>query len=162
MVTFGALKPPRVIALPWRAPVLAGSSIVAAALVVLAATLVIYPYIADAQLRRAIDLTYRSRPAEAQAAAELARSFAPQESVYAVEVGNIAVERHDLIAARDAYVEATRLGTYNAFVYMNLALVDLQLGRRDEALSAARKAVELNRFDPATQALVAQIEAASP
>jgi tetratricopeptide (TPR) repeat protein len=135
---------------------------VVALLVVLAVPLVIYPYVADAQLRQAIDLASRSRPAEAQAAAELARSFGPQESVYAVEVGNIAVERRDLIAAREAYIEATKLGTYNAFVYMNLALVDLQLGRRDDALSAARTAAELNRFDPATQALVAQIEAASP
>jgi tetratricopeptide (TPR) repeat protein len=82
--------------------------------------------------------------------------------VYSVELANLAVERHDLIAARAAYLEAARLGTYNAFVYMNLALVDLQLGRREEALSAARKAVELNRFDPATQALVSQIEATSP
>ena len=162
MVTFGALKPPRVVALPWRVPLLAGSSLVVALLVVLAVPLVIYPYVADAQLRQAIDLASRGRPGEAQAAAELAASFAPQESVYAVEVANLAVERHDLIAARAAYIEAARLGTYNAFVYMNLALVDLQLGRREEALSAARKAVELNRFDPAAQALVSQIEAAPP
>jgi putative inorganic carbon (HCO3(-)) transporter len=162
MATFGALKPPRVVALPWRVPVLAGSSLVVALLVVLAVPLVIYPYVADAQLRQAIDLASRGRPGEAQAAAELAASFAPQESVYSVELANLAVERHDLIAARAAYLEAARLGTYNAFVYMNLALVDLQLGRREEALSAARKAVELNRFDPATQALVSQIEATSP
>lgn len=162
MVTFGALRPPRVVALPWRAPLLAGSSFMVAVVAVLVVPLVIYPYVADAQLRQAIDLVSRGRTGEAQAAAELATSFAPQESVYAVEVANIAIERHDLNAARAAYLEATRLGTYNAFVYMNLALVDLQLGRREEALSAARKAVELNRFDPATQALVAQIEAVSP
>jgi O-antigen ligase len=162
MVTFGAVKTTRVVSLPWRAPVLAGSSFVTAAFVVLAMPLVVYPYVADTQLHEAIDLVSRGRHVEAQTAAELATSFAPQESVYAVEVANIAVERHDLNAARAAYLEAARLGTYNPFVYSNLALVDLQLGRRDEALWAARIAVELNRFDPASQALVAQIEAASP
>jgi Flp pilus assembly protein TadD len=79
-----------------------------------------------------------------------------------VEVANVAVARHDLIAARAAYLEAIRLGTYNPFVYTNLALVDIQLGRRDEALTAARMGLELNRFDPASQALVAQLEVASP
>jgi Flp pilus assembly protein TadD len=81
--------------------------------------------------------------------------------VYAVEVANVAIDRHDLLAARAAYLDAVQLGTYNPFVYRNLALVDIQLGRRAEALSAARTAAELNRFDPANLALVAQLEAGS-
>ena len=60
------------------------------------------------------------------------------------------------------YLEAIRLGTYNPFVFMNLALVDIQLGRRVEALAAAKRAVELDPFDPASRALVAQLEVASP
>ena len=80
-----------------------------------------------------------------------------------MEAANLALETHDSNAARDAFLDAIRLGTYNPFVYMNLALVDLlDLGRPDEALWAARMAVQLNRFDPAFQALVAQMQARSP
>jgi Flp pilus assembly protein TadD len=138
------------------------SVLTTSALVALAVPLVVYPYLADANLRHAVDAASAGRPDNARTAAALAASLAPQESVYAVEVANVAVGRHDLIAARAAYLEAIRLGTYNPFVYTNLALVDIQLGRRDEALSAARMGLELNRFDPASQALVAQLEVASP
>ena len=48
MVTFGALKPAIVMTLPWRAPLLAGSSLAVAVLVVVAVPLVVYPYVADA------------------------------------------------------------------------------------------------------------------
>jgi tetratricopeptide (TPR) repeat protein len=158
MVIVGAAKPWRVVALPRRASPFAASLVVAAALGALAVPLVVLPYVADVQLREAVNADSRGRPAEAFAAATLARNLAPQESVYAVEVADVEVEQHDLNAARVAYLEAVRLGTYNPFVYMNLALVDMQLGRRDEALSAARSALDLNRFDPASQALVAQLE----
>lgn len=162
MVVFGAVKPSRNVVLPWRAPLLAASLVVAALILALAVPLVVYPYAADVQLRQALDSTSRGQSDAAQSEAALAASLAPQESVYAVEVANLAVARHDLNAARTAYLEAIRLGTYNPFVYMNLALVDIQLGRHDEALSEARMAVELNPFDPASQALVAQLEAAPP
>ncbi len=159
VVAFGAATPARVVILPWRAPVLTAGVLVAAGLAALAVPLVAFPYVADVQLRQALDA---ESPADAQTAATLAASLAPEESVYEVEVANIAIERHDLNAARVAYLEAIRLGTYNPFVYMNLALVDIQLGRRGEALAAAKSAVELNPFDPASQALVAQLEAPSP
>ena len=159
VVAFGAATPARVVILPWRAPVLTAGVLVAAGLAALAVPLVAFPYVADVQLRQALDA---GSPADAQTAATLAASLAPEESVYEVEVANIAIERHDLNAARVAYLEAIRLGTYNPFVYMNLALVDIQLGRRGEALAAAKSAVELNPFDPASQALVAQLEAPSP
>ena len=159
VVAFGAATPARVVILPWRAPVLTAGVLVAAGLAALAVPLVAFPYVADVQLRQALDA---ESPADAQTAATLAASLAPEESVYEVEVANIAIERHDLNAARVAYLEAIRLGAYNPFVYMNLALVDIQLGRRGEALAAAKSAVELNPFDPASQALVAQLEAPSP
>lgn len=159
VVTLGAVKPTRPVVLPWRAPALSAGALLAAGLAALAVPLVAFPYVADVQLRQALDA---GSPADAQTAATLAARLAPEESVYEVEVANIAIERHDLNAARVAYLEAIRLGTYNPFVYMNLALVDIQLGRRDEALSAAKSAVELNPFDPASQALVAQLEARSP
>jgi putative inorganic carbon (HCO3(-)) transporter len=162
MVMFGAVRPTRLVVLPWRAPLLTAAALVAAALVALAVPLVVLPYMADAQLRQALDAESLGRTDDAQAAANLAAGLAPEESVYQVELANVAIERHDLNAARAAYLEAIRLGTYNPFVYMNLALVDIQLGLRGEALSAARKAVELDPFDPASKALVAQLEVGSP
>jgi hypothetical protein len=43
-------------------------------------------------------------------------------------------------------------------VYRNLALADGYLGLRAEGLAAARKAVELDRFDVANQAVLAEFE----
>jgi len=162
MLVFGAATPGRVLLVPWRAPLVAASALLLIALVVLALPAVVYPYVAEVELRQAIDANSLGRSAEARADTDVARTLAPQESVYAVEDGNLASQRHDTNSARAAYLDAIRLGTYNPFVYMNLALVDIGLGRRSEALWAARMAVELNRFDPAFQALVAQLEAPAP
>jgi Flp pilus assembly protein TadD len=74
-------------------------------------------------------------------------------------VANIAFERGDWSAARDAYRDAAELGTYNALVYRNLAIADRNLGRMAEGRAAARKAVELERFDPANRAVLAQFDA---
>jgi tetratricopeptide (TPR) repeat protein len=83
----------------------------------------------------------------------------PRESVYAAEVGNVAFERADWALAREAYDRAAALGTYNPFVYRNLALADRNLGHIAEARAAARQAVDLDRFDPANLALLAELEA---
>ena len=76
--------------------------------------------------------------------------------VYAVEVGNTAFELGQWAAARAAYRDAAALGTFNPLVYRNLALADRNLGLLAEGKVAARKAVELDRFDPANQAVLAQ------
>ena len=159
MVLFEAAPPWRTFAIPRRGLRLGISSVMVASLVALSIPLVVFPLVADTQLRLALDALSRGDRDAGWELAARAASLAPQESVYRVEVANVAIDRHDLPAARLAYLEAVRLGTYNPFVYRNLALVDVQLGRRAEALSAARMAVELNRFDPANQALVAQLEA---
>jgi Flp pilus assembly protein TadD len=98
----------------------------------------------------------------ASSSAAMARTLAPFESVYAVEVGNIAFERGDWAPARSAYRSAADLGTYNPRVFRNLALADRNLGLTDEALTAAQQAVVLDRFDPANQALVDQLVAKKP
>jgi cytochrome c-type biogenesis protein CcmH/NrfG len=77
-------------------------------------------------------------------------------------VGNVAFERGDWSAARLAYKEAARLGTYNPLVYRNLAMADRNLSLKAEAIAAARNAVELDRFDPANQDLLAELVAAGP
>ena len=75
---------------------------------------------------------------------------------------SLAFERGDWAGARIAYGDAARLGTYNPVVYRNLALADRDLGLRSEGMAAARKAVELDRFDPVNQALLAQFEVGAP
>ena len=131
--------------------VLAGVSAVAVALLG-----VIAPFAADAVLRAAVEADYAGRPQEAQVLAAEARQLGPRESVYAVEVGNTAFELGRWAAARAAYRDAAALGTFNPLVYRNLALADRDLGLLAEGKDAARKAVELDRFDPANQAVLAQ------
>ncbi len=86
----------------------------------------------------------------------------PYESVYQVEIGSVAFERGLWAEARPAYLSADRLGTYNPRVLRNLALADRNLGLTAEALAAARRALALDRFDPANQALVDQLLVGSP
>jgi len=132
--------------------------VVIALLVGVGTAWIVLPYIADARLLSAVGADFSGRPDHAAPLAKQARELWPRESVYAVEVGNLAFERGDWAAARSAYVDASQLGTYNPAVYRNLALSDQHLGRLDEAHAAARKAVELDRFDPANRALLAQFE----
>ena len=121
----------------------------------LAAPAIALPYVADTSLRVAVLADFSGR-GDPQPDAWRARQLVPQESVYAVELGNIAFERSRWQAARAAYRDAAALGTFNPAVYRNLALADRELGLRDEARTAAVKAVELDRFDPANQALLAE------
>jgi tetratricopeptide (TPR) repeat protein len=150
----------RVILIPVRRPrlAIAGGAVAIAALLVVAAFWIVLPYLADAKLQVAVNADFSGHADQGVAPAMQAHQLMPFESVYAVEVGNLAFERGDWAAARDAYMDAARLGTYNPAVYRNLALSDQHLGRTDEAHAAARKAVELDRFDPANRALLAQFE----
>ena len=133
-------------------------AITIAALTALAAVTTVFPYLADSHLRVAATADAQGRIDVAQTAAAQAHDLAPRESVYAVEVGNIAFERGDWASASAAYTHAATLGTYNPLVYRNLALADRNLGRFADALAAAEMAVELNRFDPANQALLAELK----
>jgi putative inorganic carbon (HCO3(-)) transporter len=153
---WGATRSSHVVAIEHRmrfAPVLA---IGAAAGVVVVAIGVVSPYLADRALLSAVIADYAGRGYSAVPAAGTAMTLNPQESVYAVEVGNLAFERGDWHTAAAAYKEAADLGTYNPMVYRNLSLADRQLGRLDDARAAARAAYELDRFDPANRALLEQ------
>ena len=132
------------------------AGIMIAALSALAVVATVFPYLADSRLNVAVRADIEGRVDAARTAAAEARDFAPRESVYAVEMGNIAFEHSDWDLAAKAYHDAVLLGTYNPLVYRNLALADLKLGRSAEARAAAEKAVELDRFDPANRALLAQ------
>src|SRR4029077_6478266 len=140
----------------------AGGAVVPAALLAAGVFGALLPYLADTRVLAAVNADFAGRNRDALAPAEEATKLWPRESVYAVEVGNVAFERRDWVLARDAYVEAASLGTYNPLVYRNLAIADRNLGRIGEGREAAGKAVELNRFDPVNRALLAQFEAAQP
>jgi len=129
-----------------------------AALAALAIVGTVFPYRADTRLLAAVQADVAGRWEAAKAASAEARALVPSESVYAVEVGNIAFEHSDWAGASAAYNDAARLGTFNPLVYRNLALAERNLGHLPEALAAARRAVELDRFDPANQALLAEFE----
>jgi hypothetical protein len=140
---------------------LAGASagVAVAALAALAVVGTVFPYRADSRLLAAVQADIAGRWETARVASSEARALLPSESVYAVEAGNIAFEHGDWITASAAYQDAARLGTFNPLVYRNLALAERNLGRVPEARAAARKALELDRFDPANQALMAEFEA---
>ena len=153
---FGATRSSRVVAIEHRlrpAPVLAISAAAAAGVVAIG---VVSPYLADRALLSAVTADYAGRGYAAVPDAGRAMTLNPSESVYAVEVGNLAFEHGDWHTAAAAYKEAADLGTYNPMVYRNLSLADRQLGRLDDARVAARAAYELDRFDPANRALLEQ------
>ena len=161
MEIWGATRNVAVIAWTSGRPAAAAASIVTFVLA-LATVGTALPFLADARVLEAVSADFAGRNRDALAPAQEARRLWPRESVYAVEVGNLAFERQDWALARDAYDDAAALGTYNPLVYRNLALADRSLGRVAEGKEAARKAVEVNRFDPANQALLAQFEASQP
>jgi len=117
---------------------------------------VVIPYLADGRLLQAVNADYAGDPTAAERLTAEARQLAPRESVYAVEAGNVAFERQRWPAAREAYRNAAELGTFNPMVYRNLALANRNLGLGAEGRAAAEKAVELDPFDPANQALLAE------
>lgn len=153
---WGATRSSHVIAIEHRlrlAPVLAIGAAVAAGVVAIG---VVSPYLADRALLSAVTADYGGRGYAAVPDASRAMALNPRESVYAVEVGNLAFEHGDWQAAAAAYRKAADLGTYNPMVYRNLSLADRQLGRIDDARVAARAAYDLDRYDPANRALLEQ------
>lgn len=96
-----------------------------------------------------------------------ARKMNPGEAVYAAEAGNLELNLRfgfrpgpgsDVVAAQTAYRDAVRLGTIDPGVYRGLAVADLTLGDRAEAIAAARRAVQLNWLDPDSRALLQMVE----
>ena len=156
VVLMGATREGARANLPRGRLVLGASAIGAVAAVGVGVAGAALPYAADQRVLAAVIDDYSGHSDLALAPAQEARLLAPQESVYATEVGNLAFERQDWALAREAYAEAARLGTFNPGVYRNLALADINLGLTAEAEDAARHAFELDRFDPANRALLAQ------
>jgi len=141
-------------------PALAGGSVLLVALLIPA---VIFPFLADAKYYEtpaAPDLrTARNTIAQA-------RQLAPYEAAYAIEAGNYALNldangtpaaNADWTAARDAYDAAARLGSYSPEMFRDLAIVDETLGDHAGAVAAARRAVQLDRYDAESRKLLARL-----
>jgi tetratricopeptide (TPR) repeat protein len=154
-----SVEPVRVAQFPRRiaVPVLAAGSIV---LILLLIPAVVLPYLADADYyatQAAPDLE------RARATIGQARQLAPYEAVYAIQAGNYALNldqngipasNADWPAAREAYEAAARLGSFSPEMFRELAIVDEHLGDHAGAVAAARRALELDRYDPESKRLL--------
>jgi hypothetical protein len=92
-----------------------------------------------------------------------ARHLAPDRAEYAAEAGMIACRIHcesaqaDTSAARADLRRAAQLGTPYAYVYRQLAILEERVGDDIEARADARRAMELDRFDPSNASFLDQV-----
>jgi O-antigen ligase len=155
------VKPVHVAEVPRRIAVPA-FAVVTLVLVLLLIPAVVFPYLADADY-------YGTQAAanlgQARATIAQARSFSPYEATYAIEAGNYALNldqdgnpssNADWTAAQEAYQTAARLGSYSPEMFRELAIVDEHLGDHAGAVAAARRALELDRYDPQSKSLLAR------
>jgi O-antigen ligase len=137
----------------------------AGGLLVLAVTAVgaiAMPYAADSDLHDSMAaLAAGDRVGAASLAAD-ARVLQPQQQMYAAAAGNVAMADSDWTAAREAFMTAASLGSFDASVFRQLAIADEHLGFQAEAVVAAKRSVELNRFDPRNLAELETVTLASP
>ncbi|HEY8814256.1 MAG TPA: hypothetical protein VIP57_04035 [Candidatus Dormibacteraeota bacterium] len=68
----------------------------------------------------------------------------------------------DWTRAREAYLSAADLGSFDPSVFRQLAVADEHLGLRAEAIAAAKRSVELNPFDPRNLAVLKTVTSAPP
>lgn len=147
-----------------RLPALAVALPVGVALIGLGTASALREWSADAHFYAGTSAEARDDLGVARATLAEARALAPEQSRYAFEAGRLALESHEpgqtrWLAAVEAYSEAARLGTYYSIAYYNLAYSDIQLGRREAAIGALHKALELSPGDPASLTLLAQVSA---
>ena len=155
---------PRLVSIPIGA-------ILTLALIALVGPGIARPYDADAHFLSGLTAETEGRLAEARVELSQARALSPEQSAYAVEAGDLALgldqngttaSDADWQSAREAYEDAARLGTFSPSAFRNLALADHALGRSREAVAAARRAVELDRFDPQNQAVLSALIGGGP
>lgn len=132
-------------------------------LIAIAVPTIALPYLADAGYLSPLGASQRD---QARTIISESRSLNPFVSVYAVAAGDLALNLDangqpssdaDWTAAKDAYESAARLGNDSPEMFRHLAAVELHFSNRSAALAAARRALELDRYDPASQNLVRQL-----
>ncbi len=112
------------------------------------------PYSADARFHDALTAFAAGDRGSAARLIAGARSLQPQQQVYAAAAGNVATADADWSRAREAYMTAARLGSFDPSVFRQLAIADQHLGLQADAIAAAKRSVELNRFDPRNLAVL--------
>lgn len=122
---------------------------------------------ADRIFAQAVKDTGRGARDSARQEVAWSRELNPHQSVYAVAAGDLAINMQfgyrpgpqaDLNAARDAYQDAVQLGTTDPDAYRGLAVADNALGDRRDALAAAQRAVQLDRSDQGSVAVLQMIQ----
>jgi O-antigen ligase len=120
------------------------------------------PAMAEAKLHDALIASAGGDRGRAASLAADARGLQPQEQLYAATAGNLAVTAADWTAARDAYMTAAKLGSFDPSMFRQLAIADDHLGLHGEAIAAAERSVELNRFDPRSLAVLQAVRSGAP
>jgi tetratricopeptide (TPR) repeat protein len=120
------------------------------------------PYAADSRFHDALAAFVAGDRGRATSLVAEARGLQPQEQVYAAAAGNIAMAESDWTRAREAYMTAAKLGSFDPSVFRQLAIADEHLGLQAEAIAAAKRSVELNRFDPRNLATLQAVMSAPP
>ena len=115
------------------------------------------PYAGDSRFRDALATYVAGDRGRAAGLISDARAAQPQVALYAAEAGNVAMDRSEWAAAREAYGRAAELGSFDPTVFRQLAIADHHLGLQAEAVAAARRSVELGRFDPRNQAVLEEV-----
>jgi O-antigen ligase len=141
----------------------------AAAVLVLTSWSVVRPYAADVSYRRALEAVAGAEPAPAAEALAAARRLAPEQARYAAAAGDLwyAVGSSGggadaWVAARDEYAAAAALGAAEPLLFRRLARAEDVVGRREAALAAAERAVQLGPFDPRNRALLEELARPRP
>jgi len=141
---------------PWRA---AAAIAAAGGALVLLMPAVVRPYQAEAQFSAALRAELRGDLAAALPLLEDAQRLAPENPVYAVEAANLMLRTGRIDQARKAFKSAIERGSEDAAAYRSLAVIDQLTGHRAEAIWAAKKGFQLDRFSRASQELLSQTTA---
>lgn len=156
------VEPRHVAAFPRRLaiPLAAAFSLLLAALLIPA---VVLPTVADADYYAA---QTTGNLEQAKFLIANARTLAPFEATYAAVAGDFALALDandnpsadaDWVSAQEAYSAAASLGSYSPETFRHLAITDERLGDHAGAVAAARRALDLDRYDKDNQALLAQL-----
>jgi hypothetical protein len=120
------------------------------------------PGVADTRLHDSLSASAAGDRVRAARLAADARGLQPQQQLYAATAGNLAMTDASWIAAREAFMTAAGLGSFDPSVFRQLAIADDHLGLHAEAVAAAERSVELNRFDPRNLAVLQAVTSAPP
>jgi putative inorganic carbon (HCO3(-)) transporter len=137
-----------------RLPLAVSGLVALAAVSVVAIAL---PYVGDTGLREGLNAFAAGDTGRASRLVSEAGAVQPQQALYAAVAGNLSMAGGDWAAARDAYMRAARLGSFDPSVYRQLAIADEHLGLQAEAVAAARRSVELGGFDSRNRAVLAEV-----